>query len=251
MEKLIKQFSLSKITLGTMRFLDKNLSVDDVIKLIEQAHSMGINTHHSSLEYNSYDLYTNALYKTSVNKKIKHIVKLSSPHFEENSFSEKKLEEKIDAQLQNLNIDCIDVLQWLIRSKPINDKDRINILKNQKKEIEFTLEKLKKKGKIKSVFSFPYSVPFAKKVLELTQIDGIISYLNKEEIDYSEFANTNPFIAIRPLFAGNLVNNSSNEFIKNNSIKNSMLFSMNHKKVISTVVGINSINQLNTYKSIL
>ncbi|OIQ23511.1 aldo/keto reductase [Lacinutrix sp. MedPE-SW] len=246
MEGLKANLGLSNITLGTMRFFDKSLSSNEVTSLIEEAYSIGINTHHSSSEYSSYSLYTAALKKASCAKNVKHIVKMSAPHFEDNIFSSKLFENRVDNALKVLNIEQIDVLQWLLRSKPINDQDRLNTLFKFKDEIEDLLLKLKQKGKIKSVFSFPYSVPFAEKVEKLNEIDGIISYLNKEEQDYSKFATKKPFIAIRPFFAGALLKDSKNI---NERIKSCLDFIQTNKTVISTVVGINSIQQLEAFKN--
>lgn len=243
MEKLGKSLELSNTTLGTMRFYDKKLSVKEVLSIIENSFDIGINTHHSSIEYNSYNLYTKALNFSTHKNQIKHIVKLAAPHFEENSFSSKSLESKIDADLKNLQIEQIDVLQWLLRSKPINDKKRLNILTQQRDEIEYCLANMKRKGKIKSVFSFPYSVPFSKEALKLKEIDGIISYLNLQEIEYREYANKIPFIAIRPFFAGALINTEN----KCQKIEQCLQFVNAHKTVLTKIVSINSIEQLNAF----
>lgn len=228
-----------------MRFHDKGLTETQVIKLIEELWEAGITSHHSSFEYSSYELYVNALKKTSVKNEIKHISKLSSPHFEDDAFSGKILEERVDAQLKALNIDCIDVLQWLVRSKPINDTDRLQILQDKKEEIQTALTQLKNKGKIKSVFSFPYSTPFAEEVIKLPNVDGIISYLNTEELAYAPFANQHPFIAIRPLFAGKLVKEEKNI---DEVIQEKLSFVAGHEKVLTTIVGINSEDQIEVYK---
>ena len=248
MEKLKKELGLSRITLGTMRFLDKGLTETQVIQLLEESWEAGITSHHSSSEYSSYKLYTKALQKSSMRNNVKHLVKLSSPHFEDDEFSGKILEERVDAQLKTLQIDCIDVLQWLVRSKPINDADRLLTLQDKKEEIKEVLTSLKQKGKIKSVFSFPYSVPFANEVIKFPEVDGIISYLNKEELDYVPFANNNPFIAIRPLFAGKLVKDVHDI---NDTITAQLNFVENHANVLSTIVGINATEHVKTYKKYL
>jgi predicted oxidoreductase len=230
-----------------MRFYDKNLTTQEVVDIIENGYDIGIDTHHSSHEYTSYQLYLDALKKSSHKNQIKHIVKLSSPHFEDKplSFSSKNLELKVDEELKNLNIEQIDVLQWLVRSKPINDKDRLSILSHQFEEIENGLARLKQKGKIKTAFSFPYSVPFAKEVLKLEQLDGIISYLNIQEKDYSQLANTVPFIAIRPFFRGTLLQNGD----KDQKINECLSYIDLHKNVLTKVISINSIDQIKSFKN--
>ena len=144
-----------------------------------------------------------------------------------------------------MNIESIDVLQWLLRSKPINDIDRLNVLIEYKNEIEDVLQRLKQKGKIKSVFSFPYSVPFAEAVQGINEVDGIISYLNKQEQMYSKFALSKPFIAIRPFFAGELLKDSND--VKKN-VSSCLSYISKHDSVLTTVVGLNSIQQLDAIK---
>ncbi len=231
-----------------MRFHDKSLTAKQVTKLIESSFDIGITTHHSSFEYNSYSLYTSALKTVSCKTDIKHIVKLASPHFEDDDgFSTKKLVQRVENQLKALDIGQIDVLQWLVRSKPINDEDRLATLENQKQEIKSCLSKLKKQGKVKSIFSFPYSVVFAKEVMEFEEVDGIISYLNEEELEYATFANELPFIAIRPFFAGKLISKDVSDSTK--EIHQCLDFVDSHDSVITKIIGINSAEQLLPFKT--
>lgn len=242
---IAEKLNLSELTLGTMRFFDKGLSVNEVRTLLEKSFEAGIDTHHSSFEYNSYDLYRSALAKSSVKSEIKHIVKLSSPHFGETAFSSDKFIDHIDRELSALGKDRLDVVQWLVRSSPINDEDRIPLLTHQKDVIEDTFSKLKKEGKVKSFFSFPYSVPFANAVKNINEVDGIISYLNKNETEYKYFAETQPFIAIRPFNAGELISKDN----RDSDVQDCLSFVRNHKKVITQVVSINSLNHLETVVS--
>lgn len=248
MEKLKKKLDLSRITLGTMRFQDKGLSERQVTQLIEESWKAGIISHHSSSEYSSYELYTKALKNSSVRNKVKHVVKISSPHFEDDTFSKTILEQRIDGQLKTLQVDSIDVLQWLVRSKPIDDANRLQILRDKEAEIKEVLLSLKQQGKIKATFSFPYSVPFAEAVIKFQEVDGIISYLNKEEVDYAPFANKYPFIAIRPLFSGKLIQQTKNI---DETIAEQFQFVENHPNVLTTIVGINTLEQVKTYKKLL
>lgn len=244
MGQLRDHLDLSNITFGTMRLFDKKLSNNQVLSLIEKCYEVGINTHHSSFEYNSYELYCQSLRQFNRRNNIKHIVKLSSPHFEEKRFSARILEERIDLQLKALGIDQIDVLQWLVRSKPITDATRLNTIIHQNEEINHSFRELKQKGKIKSVFSFPYSVTFTEEVLKLEEVDGIISYLNLEERDYVQFANSIPFIAIRPLNAGKLIDKQNPE----RDLKRCITFVSEQSNVMSQVISINHLEQLKGLK---
>lgn len=243
MERIKKELNLSAITLGTMRFKDKNLQKKDVVNLIEKAYDIGIDTHHSSFEYDSYDLYLEALKAANCKLEIRHIVKIAAPHFEDKRFSISLLQERVENQLKELNIECIDVLQWLVRSKPINDSARLQILTTFKDEINECLLDLKKEGKVKSVFSFPYSLNFSKEIIGFKQVDGIISYLNTQEREYSKLANKLPFIAIRPLFSGRLVEKSNQK----RSVIENIKFVQNHSQVLTQIISINKPSQLDSF----
>ncbi|WP_350291612.1 aldo/keto reductase [uncultured Croceitalea sp.] len=248
MEKLKRELELSAISLGTMRFHDKSLSTNQVVELIEQCFDIGITTHHSSFEYSSYELYTKALRTSQCKAEIQHIVKLASPHFEDDGFSTQTLVQRVEDQLRALNVERIDVLQWLVRSKPINDVDRLATLENQKEEIIACLSRLKEEGKVKSIFSFPYSPVFAKSVTMLEEVDGIMSYLNKEELEYSSYANKFPFIAIRPFFAGKLILDK-NKKNREKKIYRCLDFVREHEGVLSQIVSINSLEQLDVFRT--
>lgn len=246
MERIRRELSLCNISLGTMRFVDKDLKEKEVLDLIERSYDMGINVHHSSYEYNSYELYVKTLKKVSCRSKIKHISKISSPHFDEDKFSFNTLEKRVDEQLKKMDIERIDILQWLVRSQPISDIKRIKILIEQLEEINNAIDILKRKGKISLAFSFPYSKRFAEEIIKLNVVDGIISYLNKEETEYSELAKGIPFIGIRPLFGGSLLKEN-----KESSILDCFKYIEEHECVLTSVVSINSLDQLKVYEKII
>jgi len=236
--------NLSKVTLGTMRFKDKGLTSTDVTRLIECAFDVGVTTHHSSYEYSSYKLYCEALNNSHCKSQIKHICKLANPHFDELKFDVSKLKSKVESELLQLNTDCLDVLQWLLRSQPINDTERLAILEDQNDQMSFLFQQLKSEGKIKSVYSFPYSASFTKAVVKLDHIDGIMSYLNMHETEYSNWASENSFIAIRPFAAGKLLDGS-------NSISKLISYVIDHENVITCVVGVNNTLQLKPIEELL
>lgn len=246
MEKLRQSLALSKITLGTMRFFEKGLSTKNVTNLIDRAFELGIDTHHTSYEYSSYGLYLSGLKKSQNKGHFKNIVKLSSPHFEDPIFDADVLEKRVDNQLVSLNVDTIDVLQWLLRSKPINDFSRLKTLENQKNEISETFYQLKKKGKVKAIFSFPYSVAFTEEVLKIEQVDGITSYLNKSEKEFYKYADQGPFIGIRPFFASKLLHGENRQ-----TIKSCLDYTFKPAGVLSIIAGINNEPQLNSYENYL
>ncbi len=228
--------SISEITLGTMRFLEKSLTPNEVTDIIDSCFDNGIDTHHSSSEYESYNLYTEGLAKSKNAQKIKHIAKLAAPHFDESTFSSERLTTAVDNYLRTLKKDRIEVLQWLVRSSPINDIERLKIINENTNEINEVLGKLKQEGKIETVYSFPYSVVFAEEILKkISEVDGIISYLNLLELDYVDIARKNKFISIRPLAAGKILNKTHSI-----GLKKALDFPLSFKNSLSTVISLNS-----------
>jgi len=250
--KISNQLSVSEICLGTMRFKEKELNKNNVLNLIDTCYSYGIDTHHCSYEYESYQLYLKGYLSSKNKSKIKHIVKLPCPHFDELKFSSKKLKTLVNRYLNDLEKEKIEIIQWLVRSQPINDADRLKILNEQAQEINETIVYLKNQGFIDAFYSFPYSVTFTKEVLKkISSLDGIIAYLNLIETDYIQFAKSNNFISIRPLAAGKVDVSSTQKLQK------ALAYPLKFKGTLSTVISLNSTKNIEkimesfNYKNIL
>jgi hypothetical protein len=68
--RIINNCSISPIALGTMRFKDKGATKEDLVNLFSLLYNEGgINVHHSSYEYSSYELYCDSI--KSFKKKVK------------------------------------------------------------------------------------------------------------------------------------------------------------------------------------
>jgi len=198
---------ISPVALGTMRFVDKGLSKEELTYLIEFLYKeVGINIHHSSYEYNSYSLYCDALHSIKYKADLKHICKLSAPDFKEENFSSNSLREKVCKEIKTLGIERIDFLQWLFRSEPIDDVIRLDKLKDKLNDVEYCFQNLIQEGLIGVVGTFPYSVRFGKHVSErITNVSGWITYFNLLEQEYVDNLSNEWMIGLRPLAAGRLL----------------------------------------------
>lgn len=195
---------LSKITLGTMRLMEKGLSVQDVLTLLSFCLSSGVTSLHVSQEYESYNLLKESVQSRYRDKMKNHqlIAKLASPHFGEIKFSPSSLEEKIDTVLLDLCADKIDVIQWMWRMEDLDDDVRITRTQDQFNLIKETFDKLLKSGKVDKVSCFPYSKRYMKFVRESGLITSQIDYFNFWEDNLYDGGVHQDSIALRPLYAG-------------------------------------------------
>jgi aryl-alcohol dehydrogenase-like predicted oxidoreductase len=247
--KLVKNtiadgISLSSIALGTMRFRDKGLEKEELVDMMKYLyHELGVNTHHSSYEYNSYELYCQALteFKKDSGVQLHHICKLSSPDFWEENFSKLSLKEKIHNELKSLKTERISVLQWLFRTEPINDEKRIPALHRSLHEIDEAFTEFIKEGIVGVVGTFPYSIAFGEEVSEyVTTNTGWISYHNFAEREYLDNLPSNQWmIGIRPLAAGKVVNSPQGEG-GSQSVREALAFCFSDTRVKSNIMSINS-----------
>ena len=243
--------NLSNIILGTMRLAERNINLIDCVKIFDTAIDKGINTFHISSEYNSFSLVTSA-FKQLAPRKINSnvVVKLASPHFDELCFSQSNLEKKIDYILQQTGLETIHIAQWMWRQNPLNDSTRIEDLEAQAEEIKLCFHNIIKKGKVLEFACFPYTTSFMKSVTSLGISKVHINYQNFWENMLVDGGLHDYSIALRPFLAGK-VNGLHPEFIKQlntieerSIISHSLNYVLSHPQICSSVVGINTLEQL-------
>ncbi|MDF1678177.1 MAG: aldo/keto reductase [Legionellaceae bacterium] len=206
--------SLSPITFGTMRFYAHRFAgLREAVAFLEYLYDRGINTFHTSSEYETHAFFCETFLKFKQKRsdvKTKHVVKLACPHFEESDFSAARLVYLVDQQLKALNIEQIDVVQWLFRQKKNVDEVRIPKFEGCVEAVTSAFSSLVKAGKVRAFASFPYSLSFANSVSQHDVVSGFADYLNfaerqwvkpLQETRLGDFG----FLAIRPLFAGKLL----------------------------------------------
>lgn len=248
---------LSSVTLGTMRLADKVLTSSTCVDIFDAALLSGINSFHISSEYNSFALVCSALKKLS--KKVHDInlvVKLSSPHFDEDRFCHTNLESKIDHVLKHTGLEQIQLAQWMWRQNPLDDAQRIPMLVRQADEIKSSFQNLIAAGKVSEFCCFPYTADFMKSVSQLEISKIHINYLNFWENSLTNGGFHDASLVLRPFFAGK-IKDIAPEFIEQlnviedgNAIFHSLNYVLSHPKVLSAVVGINSVEQLNEIISV-
>lgn len=195
--------SLSQVAYGSMRLVDapdRPAPAD----LLFELHDAGIDTHHSSSEYDSHPLYLNAL-ETLVRsgRAVQHIAKLAEPSFDHMTFDRQRLLDAVDARLTELGAEQIAVLQWMCRTPdPADDRTRTALVHDQRAEMSASFDDLRRSGKIGQIAVFPYTDAFAAAIDHEVDVLPTCSYLSLFERQGLHLLDRDrPFIALRP-FAG-------------------------------------------------
>ena len=217
---------LSPITFGSMRLDSSKVELSEAVKLIDYLYAHGVNTFHSSHEYETDAFFCRVMEQfrqQHPNAEIKHIAKIGVPHFGESEFSSDKLVNLIENRLQALGTERIDLVQWLVRHQPNEDVYRLPILAACQSELQSTWSRLQQQGKVGALASFPYSVPFAEAVLQFPPCRGLIAYLNLLELEMTPLLNQmlelgQGYVAIRPL-CGGLITTSAAQAAPDTKIK--------------------------------
>ncbi|MCB9666355.1 MAG: aldo/keto reductase [Alphaproteobacteria bacterium] len=204
---------LSPICLGTMRLDPARLGRDDAVRLLAHLVDHGVDTVHTSHEYAShaYALDVLAAFRRAhPARRLVHVVKLAEPHFEDPfTLDPARLLARLDAAQAELGVDRVDVLQWLLRSKPIEDGPRLALLRDRGRALADALDARVREGRLGAWGVFPYGVPFAEAAVGLPGCAGLVSYLGLAErehvgqLDALQEAGQ-AFVAIRPLWGGRL-----------------------------------------------
>lgn len=242
---------LSALCFGSMRLDPNRLSPSDAKTLVLHLLDRGVTTFHSSAEYETHAFFCKTLRAARIDRRtedIVHISKIAVPHFEEPAFTGKRLREHVDAQLAELGAERLDIVQWLIRSKPIEDGPRLKLLAECAAELAVVWAELQREGKVGALASFPYSASFAASSLRLPTCAGLVTYLNLIELEAVAWLddmrqNGQGFVAIRPLAAGRIGPDrfSSMGIARNDLLRVALQFPLLHPAVASTVLSVSSI----------
>jgi len=194
---------LDSLVFGTMRLKPS------CTNLLEYLLQSGVRRFHSSLEYDSFSHFTNALpvacAKAGVDiSSLRHIVKLASPHFGESRFDAGDVSAKIDYYRHHLAVEKLDIVQWMARMDLADDAARVQCLESEDSLISAFAEEAKNSGVIERFGCFPYSHSFRHAVVRKPWCDALLDYLNIEETDalatIDELRENQSLIAIRPFY---------------------------------------------------
>jgi aryl-alcohol dehydrogenase-like predicted oxidoreductase len=198
------------LALGTMRMLAVERSEAKWLDFLSEAHRLGLQTLHSSVEYDSFPLLSSLLSQSDTVEslpKFRHIAKLAEPSFDDQGFDTSRLRNRVEAYLSALSTPVLHDVQWMWRQSLNIDELRVEQFDRQLDLIAEAVGRLKRDGLIERFFCFPYSIAFGRVALEHEAIDGLIVYRNVQETEYDPLIDrsyelSKPCHIIRPFNAG-------------------------------------------------
>lgn len=200
-----------------MRLHEVERGVDDWAEFFAQAHAMGVDTLHSSTEYDSFPLFAEVLARLREMHpeiRFRHVVKLADPHFGEAGFDRARLGVRVKEYLDRLGIDQVDDVQWLWRNALDDDATRVSDFRAAASGIGTAVADLKREGLVGRLLCFPYSPAFAQEAVATAAIDGLVVYRNVDETEYDPAIHAcaaagKPCLIIRPFLAGKVIERRS------------------------------------------
>ncbi len=170
---------------GTMRLLAHTQEPAFWVNFFRDLHQRGIDTLHSSLEYDSFPLLCDVLRRLREDGvTFRHMVKLAEPSFAENHFSPDRLLAKLQAYQHLLGSDTIHHIQWMWRSDLQHETRRLAAFQQQHTDLHTAFAQLKTTGQAAKITCFPYTPGFADAALAIPSLDGLTVYWNPQEQDY-------------------------------------------------------------------
>lgn len=207
----------SQITFGTMRMHEVDRSARQWADFLAEVHMRGVQTVHSSDEYDSYPLFCEALAifrESNPGLQFRHVVKLAEPSFDDSGFDSTRLAARLEAYRHSLSADVINDVQWMWRKDLKDEGRRLKDGRSALAQIGDAASRLKADGKMDRFLCFPYTHGFADLMLETEFLDGFVIYRNANEREFDHLldpcgANGKTCLIIRPFSAGATLNSDS------------------------------------------
>lgn len=218
----------------------ESLPVEATVDLLHHALLVGVRHFHSSIEYDSFKQFSTSLTKACnraeiAQEDIEHTVKLAEPNFNQTGFKPANIRETLDQYLNELKINQVHTVQWMLRGDLTDHGKRYSHFKSIESELRQCVSDLKKNKSISKFTCFPYSSEIRKSLPGQDWCDGLIDYVNPLETDASSMSSTlrddQTLIGIRPFLPLTM---------KESELKNPLSFSdlVNHLKSVENLEAV-------------
>lgn len=176
---------MSVITFGTIWFAAApnrpQVDSDAGKEAMNLALDMGVNTIHSSYEYQTRHVIAEVLKGRGDAKELKHIIKVPSPDREKTDgvFSAAYFRKLIEDALAEMGCERIDLLQWILRNGSEADSELcIPAWNEYKDDLMAVFEKMRDEGKVGYLGNFVYAEPYADTVADSGCLSALLFYYN-------------------------------------------------------------------------
>lgn len=203
---------VSVLCFGPMRAASRTPGDDDRsrsgARALHAALDAGVNFVHSSFEYGVRWMMNGVLRDHARRHDIHHVIKLPVPDWKDgNRFDEAKFRARVEEALTELAAERIAVLQWMWRTDPNDDENRVAVLPGIVDDVTAAFERLRDQGKVGFLSTFPYTPVAAKAAVDTGAFSGLIGFYNPIEMEMQPlFAELDRrdmgFLCIRPLYQG-------------------------------------------------
>lgn len=181
-------------------------------RAMEAAIDGGVNFIHSSYEYGVRWLMHEVLKQHPARHELHHVIKVPVPDWDDGHFDAAKYEARIDEALRDLCCERIALVQWMWRIRPHDEQHRLPLLEKCLDALQDTHARLRDKGKVAHLATFPYFPDSASAAMAAPDIRCLIAYYNLLELEMSpviedlaeggQDGEGRGFMAIRPYFEG-------------------------------------------------
>lgn len=224
---------VSEVGIGTMRLTADAAHVPEQLrysgdaadavnlearKIVETALDAGVNCFHSSEDYGTWWLLGEVLGTRPERDDIHHVIKLTTPDYDESFFDPSLVRASVERALAALHTERISFVQHLHRGPRVSpseaysekgDSRRIARFIESQSEIGEIFDDLKREGKIGAVVTFPHTMGFLEASLTAHIYGGVVHFLNLLETEIVPLlprleSEAVGLFALRPLLQGML-----------------------------------------------
>ena len=178
----------SVITFGTIWFTNSRTRphIDPEVgrRALHAGLDAGINVIHSSFEYLTRPMIRKVLKERGNRDKVYHVIKVPSPDsnaraLKHGDFMPAYFRVCVEEALLQMDLECIDLLQWIQRDDTTTDPTRsIPKFRSLRDDLMATFEQMRDEGKVRNLGAFVYEPAYAEATAGGDAIQAFMFYYN-------------------------------------------------------------------------